>query len=97
HGIAAGGGAVDAVAVEEDAQRLREADPPVLVVHGRAVGPEPAHVGHVAAVDGPPLEPAAAAEHAVAAPHVDQAARVLEEVLVRALPVEPRDLVVLAV
>ena len=51
----------------------------------------------LAAADRPALEPAAAAEHRMVVRRADQAAHELEQAVVGGLPVEPGDLVVLAV
>src|SRR5262245_42055166 len=88
-------GRVDRIAVEEDADRFREARFPILIAHLFAVGAEPAEVD--LAADLAAEEPAAAAEHRVLLAEFDQARGELEQLLVDALPVVPGDLVVLAV
>jgi hypothetical protein len=85
------------VAVEEDAERLGEARLPVLVGHLGAVRPEPGDVGKLAAEDGLALEEPAPPEHRVLVAEGDQVGAEGEEVPVGVLPVEPGDLVVLAV
>ena len=54
------------VAVQEDAERLREARPPVLLGHLDAPWREPADIAHTRSVNRPALEPAAAAENRMA-------------------------------
>ena len=58
---------------------------------------EPADVADLRAMDRSALEPPPAAEHRMAMPEPDQAARELEQRLVGVRPVVPRNLVVLAV
>src|SRR5690242_9315391 len=87
----------DRGSVQEDAERLREAGLPVLVRHLDSRRREPADVADVVPADRAPLKPAAAAEHGVRVAQRDQMAGELEQLLVRVLPVVPRDLVVLAV
>src|SRR5436305_2763119 len=97
HPFAAGVEAGDGVAVQEHAEGLGEAALPVLLRHQLAVGAEPADVAHAFSTDGLAQEPAAAAEDRVLAPEGDEAGGEVDQVLVRRLPVEPGDLVVLAV
>src|SRR5512139_466159 len=70
---------------------------PVLVHHLLAIGPEPRDVGHAGAAQGPSLEPSAPPECGVSGLQRDQPPRVLEEVAIDVLPVEPGNLVVLAI
>jgi hypothetical protein len=70
------------VAVEEHGERLGEAVAPVLLAHVSSVGTEPMNVADVAAVQRPALVPAAAAEHRVLLPQVDQPTGELEQAAV---------------
>ena len=91
-----GVGRGDGLAVEEHADALGVARLPVVLAHLGAVEAEPGEV--LDAADLAALEPAAAPEHGVLAAQVGDAARHhVAEVLVDVVPVEPRELAVLAV
>ena len=85
----------DGLAVEEHADGSCIAVLPVVVRHRLTVRPEPGEVLDVA--DLAALEPSAPAERRVVAAERGDAPRPLEQILVDGAPVEPRDLVVLAV
>ena len=70
---------------------------PLVGGHLRPGAGEPRDVGQDVAVDGGAGEEPAALEDTVALTQLDEAAAELEQVLVRTLPVHPRDLVVLRV
>src|SRR5882762_2149136 len=96
HSSTARVGVRDALAVEKDAEGFGEALSPVAFGHLGAVGLEPADVG-LGPADGAALEPAAAPERGVRASQTDEAAGELLKALIGVLPIEPGDLVVLAV
>jgi hypothetical protein len=93
--LAPGGALADLVAVEEDAERVQPALP-VATGHAAAVRAEPPDVGQARAERRLAGEEAGAPEDRVAAPKGDHAAREREQLRIRAVPVEPRELVVLA-
>ena len=86
----------DRRAVEEHADRLSEAGRPILGLHLGSVGAEPGDVRGVGA-ERVAVEEVAAAEDGMGPPERDQPLREREQGAVFVLPVEPRDLVVLAV
>ena len=90
-----GVGGRDRCPVEEDAHAPRIPRLPVLLAHLLAVEPEPGEV--LDAADLAALEPAPAPEDGVLAAQVGDLPAPRLELLVDVLPVEPRDLVVLAV
>jgi hypothetical protein len=87
----------DRVAVQEHTDRARKVRAPVGVGHGLAVGAEPLDVRRPA--ERVALEPAAAVEDRMRLPERDELARELEQrgALLLEAPVEPAELVVLAV
>src|SRR6266566_2802049 len=82
------------LAVQEHADRA-DARAPVVVAHLSAVRPAPADVDRTA--DGDALEKAPSPENGVLAPQCDHPPGELKQNLVLMLPVQPGDLVVLAV
>src|SRR5216684_7637263 len=87
----------DSVTAEEDADASGELPLPVVVRHRFAVGLEPADVAHFRAAKRAAVEPAAPLEGGMRAAELDQAGGEREQFVVDIRPVEPRDLVVLAV
>src|SRR5690606_17583274 len=88
---------VQRLAVQIHAQRLREADRPVLVAHRYAVGAVPDDIAHAGAVYRAAQEEAPAAECRVPAAEADQAPGEVPELPIGIRPAEPGSLVVLAV
>ncbi len=83
------------LAVQKDCDRTGESGVPVVVGHLLAVGPQPCQILDPA--DRTSLEPATAPEHRMVASECHHPTAPLGEVGVDVLPVEPGDLVVLAV
>src|SRR5207247_6954608 len=84
---------VQLVAVQEDADRARTLVLPVTPRHAPPVGAHPPHVRQLLALAAEELR---APEHWMLPAQRDQAPRELEQLTVGVLPVEPRELVVLA-
>src|SRR5258706_15818362 len=87
----------DSVTAEEDGDAAGEGALPVVVRHLFAVGLEPADVAHFGATKRATVEPAAPLEGWMRAAELDQAGYEREQLVLDLRPVEPRDLVVLAV
>ena len=87
----------DAIAGESDAQASDVGLLPILFGHFMPIRSKPGQVFNVGAVDAAALEKLPAAEHRMVAPQGDHVAREVAQLLVDVLPIEPRDLVVLAV
>ena len=83
------------LAVQENCDRTGESGVPVVVGHLLAVGPQPSQILDPA--DRTPLEPAAAPEHRMVMSECHHPSAPLGEVGVDVFPIEPGDLVVLAV
>src|SRR5581483_5298372 len=94
--LAAGRMLRELLAVQEHADRLRLAAAPVALRHLPPVRPEPPDVRQARAVRRPTGEERAPAEDRMRRPERDQGPCKLDELPVDVLPVEPRDLVVLA-
>src|SRR5581483_9292138 len=88
---------LERLAVQEDGDGLGEAFVPVALFHLVARRREPRDVADVRAMDGTALEERAPSEHTMVGPEGDEIAAEREQLLVDVLPVQPRDLVVLAV
>ena len=84
-------------AVDEDAQRPSVANFPVLTRHLLARGLEPCAIFDANAMNWAPLEPIATVKHWVGLSQLNDRASEGKEALVHARPVQPRDLVVLAI
>src|SRR6266567_8882745 len=84
----------DPFSVQKDPQRALVSGYPVLVGHHLSARFEPTNI-HSAA-NRTPLEPATPAKHGVLASQPDQPARGLQQLPVDLIPIDPRQLVVLA-
>src|SRR4030095_16715626 len=88
---------VQLVSLEKDHQRLDVTLLPVLLRHRFAVGAQPRDVADAFAAKRSSFEPPTSAESRMLIAQTDNAPRELEQTVVCCLPVEPRNLVVLAV
>ena len=90
---------VHGVAADHHAEAERKAGVPVFLGHLGAIDVEPHDILHAGAADAPALEKFRPAEDRVLAPELDQPRGKLAQLLLplRELPVEPGDLVILAV
>ena len=82
-------------AVQKNCDRTGESGVPIVVGHLLAVGTKPRQIFDAA--DRTPLEPAASSEHRMTVTECHDALTPFREIGVDLFPVEPRDLVVLAV
>ncbi len=87
----------DFVAVQEHAQRFRETCAPILVGHLLSVGTKPRQIVYVAAANRFSLEPFAPEKYRMLLSELDDLASELELLAIYRVPIQPRNLIVLAV